>query len=64
MPKQKTRKIVLKRFKINKNGKIKRKAGNNSHLKRKADNSTRQRKSNMMDVEGKYNIKIKKMIGR
>lgn len=64
MPKQKTRKIILKRFKISKNGKIKRKACNNSHLKRKADNSRRQRKDNMQNVEGKFNIKIRKMIGR
>ena len=63
MPKQKTRKIVLKRFKITKNGKIKRKSCNISHLKRKNDSSRRNRKDNLMNVEGNFVKKIKRMAG-
>jgi len=62
MAKQKSRRIIKKRFKITSNGKIKRKAVNASHLNRKQDSSTRHRKKRTLEVTGKYQKKIKKMI--
>jgi large subunit ribosomal protein L35 len=63
MPKAKTRKIVLKRFKITKSGKIVRKASKTSHLNRKDDSSTRNRKKRDLIVTNKKVAKkLKKMI--
>lgn len=64
MPKQKTRKIVMKRFKFTKLGKILRKACNTSHLKRKNDSSRRHRKAKLMEVTGKFARKINRMVSK
>lgn len=62
MSKNKTRKIVTKRFKISANGKIQRKAGNSSHLNRKGDSSTSNRKKALIVVNKTFSKKIKRMV--
>lgn len=62
--KAKTRKIVTKRFKITKTGKIVRKACGTSHLNRKNDASTASRKKRTDSVKGKFTIKVKKMVNK
>lgn len=63
MSKQKSRKIVLKRFKLTKKDKLIRKTCNTSHLNRKDDVSTRLRKSRNKYIIGKFKSKIVKMMG-
>lgn len=62
MPKAKTRKIVLKRFKLTKNGKLLKKANNTSHRKRIDDSSARSRKAKETRVSKGFEKKIKLMI--
>lgn len=58
----KTRKIVKKRFKFTKTGKIKRKTCTTSHLNRKNTVSKSHRKNRDQDIVGKFAAKIRKMI--
>ncbi|OGV91686.1 50S ribosomal protein L35 [Microgenomates group bacterium RIFCSPLOWO2_01_FULL_46_13] len=64
MPKVKTRKIVAKRFKITKTGKILRRAQNMRHLRRRK--SKRQIRAYRVpkQVTGKMAKKIRTMLGR
>ena len=62
MPKAKSRKIVLKRFRITKTKKIKRKASNTSHLNRKDSKNAEYRKKRELIVVGAFAKKVKKMI--
>lgn len=61
-PKQKTRKVAVKRFKITKTGKVKRKHAATSHLGRKNDSSSKSRKKNEFELKTKHSKKIKSMI--
>ncbi len=63
-PKAKSRKIVSKRFKFTKGGKIERKHSRTSHRKRIDDASTRGRKRRLAQVGGKFVRKIKAMVVR
>jgi len=60
--KAKSRRVVSKRFKVTKTGKVKRKACGTSHLNRKNDSSTKSRKKRDETVKGKFIKKVKKMI--
>ena len=62
MPKAKTRKIVLKRFKITGTGKVVKGASCVSHLNRKSDNSLKMRKKKDSFTKGRFSKKIKRMI--
>lgn len=62
MPKQKTRKIILKRFKITKTGKVKRAHSRTSHRNRIDDGSTKRRKGRVADVYKAFAKKIKLMV--
>ena len=58
MPKMKTRKTLLKRIKITKNGKVLRKSSRIGHLKIKSDASTKSRKKNLRQQTGAGQIKV------
>lgn len=60
--KAKTRKIVTKRYKFTKTGKVLRKLSRTSHRNRIDDASTSSRKSRIVEVTGKFASKLKKMI--
>lgn len=62
MPKAKTRRIVLKRYKFTKTGKIKRKHSRTSHRKRIDSSNTTTRKKRVASVSGKIAKKLKEMI--
>ena len=63
MPKQKTRRAVLKRFKITSTGKVLRRAQNMRHLRRKKSKKTIRRYNVPKQVTGKFAKKIKRMLG-
>lgn len=60
--KQKTRKIVTKRFKLTKTGKVKRKHSATTHLGRKNSADSANRKKKEVPVKGKFKKKIKSML--
>jgi large subunit ribosomal protein L35 len=63
MPKHKTRKSAIKRFKISKNGKISRRRSFTSHLKvKKTAKRLRNLKKNI-SVTGQYEKRLKKALG-
>ncbi len=62
MPKAKSRKIVMKRFKITGKGKLRKKHCNISHLNRRDDSSTKSRKKHTSTVSKGFAKKIKLMI--
>ena len=61
MPKIKTKKIVRKRFKITKNGKVMRRIQGARHLRSRKSKSRQRRQDKMVEVK---NIKYIKMIKR
>lgn len=61
--KLKTRKIVTKRFKITKTGKVLRRAQNMRHLRRKKSKSLVRSYRVPREVTGKMATKIKRMLG-
>lgn len=63
MPKQKTRKSVLKRFKISKTGKVLRRGSFGRHLNAKKSRRRRRRQRVPHLVVGRQAIKIKKILG-
>ncbi len=63
MPKQKTRRAVLKRFKITGSGKVLRRAQNMRHLRRKKSKKTIRGYNVPKEVTGKFAKKIKRMLG-
>ena len=64
MPKMKTRKIVAKRFKITKTGKVKRRTANTAHNARKDTAGAKMRKRRDKEVKGRFAKKIKKLLGK
>ncbi len=60
--KAKTRKIVTKRFKITKKGKVLKKATNISHLKRNDSKTAKYRKKRESEASKSFSKKVKKMI--
>lgn len=63
MPKQKTKKSVLKRFTTTKTGKVIRRGSFGRHLNSKKASSRRRRQKVPKQVLGKYRIKIRKVLG-
>lgn len=65
MPKLKTKKTLIKRIKVTKNGKIVKKQSNTGHLKRKWSASRKSRKGANLIQENKGHIKvIKQLLGK
>jgi ribosomal protein L35 len=65
MPKLKTKKTLVKRIKITKNGKIMKKQSNTGHLKRKWTASRKSRKGATLSQDNKGHIKvIKTLLGK
>lgn len=62
MAKAKTRKIVAKRFKITKTGKVVRRKQMTRHLKVKKSKARSRRGKEPQLVQGKFKIKIKRML--
>lgn len=60
--KAKTRKVVVKRFKLTKAGKVLRQSSKTTHLGRKDDSSTKSRKKRPIRVKGKFKKKFLKML--
>ena len=63
MPKQKTRKSVLKRFKVTKTGKVIRRGSCGRHLNAKKSKKRRRRQKTPKQVTNRMAIKIKKILG-
>ena len=63
MGKQKTRKSVVKRFKISKKGKLLHRSHYLRHLRSKKTKRHIRRLKQMKQVTGRYEKKIKKMMG-
>jgi len=61
--KQKTRKSILKRFKITKKGKVLRRQGFSGHLNVKKSKKRKRRLKRTVEVKGRYAKKIKKRMG-
>ena len=64
MPKQKTRRIVTKRYKVTGKGKVLRKPSRTSHRNRIDDSSTKSRKSGLMQASKAFSKKLKAMMNR
>lgn len=60
--KAKTRKVVVKRFKLTKGGKMLKSQSKTTHLGRKDDSSTKSRKKRLVEVKGKFKKKFLKML--
>lgn len=63
MPKQKTRKSVLKRFKITKKGKILRRRNFSRHLREKKSGNKKRQQRRQVEVKGYYGKKLRKALG-
>lgn len=63
MPKQKTKKIIRKRFKITKNGKVLRRQGFKRHLNVKKSSKRKRRLGRVIELKGHMAKKIKKISG-
>jgi large subunit ribosomal protein L35 len=63
MGKQKSRKSAVKRFKVTKNGKVLHRSQHIRHLRSKKSKSQIRRLKRMKRVTGKYEKKLKKMMG-
>ncbi len=64
MPKQKTKNIILKRFRITKNGKVLRRRAFARHLNAKKSSERRRRLSRVILTNKIYAKKIRKAVGR
>jgi len=64
MPKQKTKKIITKRFKITKKGKVIRRKSFARHLNAKKSSKRKRRLSRMVNTNKIYAKKIRKVLGR
>lgn len=60
--KSKTKKAVVKRYKLTKGNKLLRSAANTTHLGRKNDSSTNSRKKRKIEVLGKFKKKLIRML--
>lgn len=63
MPKQKTRKSALKRFKITGTGKILHRKQYSRHRKSHKSSGQKQRAKRMAQVQGREKEKVKRMLG-
>jgi len=63
MPKLKTRKLITKRFRVTKNGKVLRGQGFRRHLNAKKTSSRKRRLSKVISTKKVYAKKIKKALG-
>jgi large subunit ribosomal protein L35 len=63
MPKQKTKKIITKRFRITKTGKVLRRQAFRRHLNTKKSRSTKRRLKRIILTEKTHAKKIKKIMG-
>lgn len=63
MPKQKTRKSVVNRFKITKNGKVMRGHSFSKHLKVGKSRKSINRRKKQVEMTGFYARKIRKLLG-
>jgi large subunit ribosomal protein L35 len=63
MAKQKTRKSVVKRFKITKGGKILRGRAFTSHLRVKRSSKKKRAQGRLVEVKGFYAKKLRKAMG-
>lgn len=64
MPKQKTKKILTKRFRITKTGKVLRRQGFKRHLNAKKSSKTKRRLGRVVEVKKSHAKKIKKVLGK
>lgn len=64
MPKQKTRKIITKRFRITKNGKVMRGQGFRRHLNAKKTSSRKRKLKRNVVTKKVMSDRIKKIMGR
>ena len=64
MPKQKTKKILIKRFRITKTGKVMRGQGFRRHLNVKKTSKRKRRLSKMIVTKKVMSDRIKKIMGR
>ncbi|OGK25703.1 50S ribosomal protein L35 [Candidatus Roizmanbacteria bacterium RIFCSPHIGHO2_02_FULL_38_11] len=64
MPKQKTHKSAAKRFKITKRGKLLHRSNYFRHLRSKKNKRQIRRLKQMKQVKGRYEKKIKKLLGK
>lgn len=64
MPKQKTRKSLIRRFRITKNGKIMRAGSFARHLASKKTSKRLRRLKKAKEIKGFYAKKLKKAMGR
>lgn len=64
MPKMKTRKSLVKRFKITKSGKVLRTQGFKRHLNAKKSSKRKRRLSGMVLTDKVHARKIRKVMGR
>lgn len=62
--KQKTRKSVLKRFKVSPKGKVLNRGQSFRHLRGKKNKSWLRRKKKILEVSGKMKKKVLKMLGK
>jgi len=63
MGKQKSRKSAVKRFKVTKSGKVLHRSQHIRHLRSKKSKSQMRRLKRMKRVTGRYEKKLKKMMG-
>jgi len=63
MPKIKTKKSLVKRFKVTKTGKIMRRTGFSSHLNVKRSSKKRRRHARPVELTGFYARKVRKALG-
>ncbi len=64
MPKQKTRKSVIKRFRVTKNGKVMRRRSFARHLNEKKSSSRKRALKKTVVTKKTYAKKIKKALGK
>jgi len=64
MPKQKTRKSIVKRFRVTKKGKVMRRQGFRRHLNVKKSSRRKRRLGRVVETEKSYARKIKKALGK
>lgn len=64
MTKQKTRKSLVKRFRITKNGKVMRTQGSKRHLNAKKSSKRKRRLTGMIETDKVHAKKIRKVLGK
>jgi len=64
MPKQKTRKILTRRLRITKNGKVLRRKGFGRHLNVKKSSKRKRRLGRVVLMGKSYSKRVRKMLGK